>query len=141
MASYVRQRLAEIKANPELRQRPVKSLSRRERVAVAARWIAILGQRKRLWIVMLLMDGERTVTDLVSRVGGTQISLSQHLAVLAEQGIVESRAEGTWRYYSCKSEEAKTLITLLERLAENDRLPVSGGYGSAGQGRIASSSE
>ena len=72
---------------------------------------------------MLLMDGERTVTDLVSRVGGTQISLSQHLAVLAEQGIVESRAEGTWRYYSCKSEEAKTLIRLLERLAENDRLP------------------
>ena len=122
MASYVRQRLAEIKANPELRQR-LRSLSRRQRVAVAARWIAILGQRKRLWIVMLLMDGERTVTDLVSRVGGTQISLSQHLAVLAEQRIVESRAEGTWRYYSCKSEEAKTLIRLLERLAENDRLP------------------
>jgi len=72
---------------------------------------------------MLLMDGERTVTDLVSRVGGTQISLSQHLGVLAEQGIVESRAEGTWRYYSCKSQEAKTLIRLLDRLAENDKLP------------------
>lgn len=50
------------------------------------------------------------MTDLVSRVGGSQNTLSKHLGVLVEHGIVECRAEGTWHYYSCKSEDAKAVI-------------------------------
>jgi DNA-binding transcriptional ArsR family regulator len=69
------------------------------------------------------MEGERTVSDLLSLVGGSHHSLSQHLGLLAEQGIVTSRSQGTWRYYSCKSEEAKAVIRLLDDLAGNDRLP------------------
>ncbi|MER8632983.1 ArsR family transcriptional regulator [Mesorhizobium opportunistum] len=40
------------------------------------------------------MEGERTVTGLRSRVGVSRSSVSQHLAILVEHGIVESRTKG-----------------------------------------------
>ncbi|BCG87919.1 hypothetical protein MesoLj113c_40290 [Mesorhizobium sp. 113-3-9] len=123
MASYVRQRLAEIRADPALRWRPIKRPTLRKQAGVAARWVAVLAQDKRLLIVIHLVDQERTVTDLVSQVGVRQTTLSKHLSVLVEHGIVECRAEGTWHYYSCKSEDAKAVIRLLDDLARNDKLP------------------
>lgn len=123
MASYLKLRLAEIQANPDLRRLPSKPHTFRNQAAVAARLLDALGHDKRLLTVIHLMEGERTVTDLLSRVGGTQYSLSQHLALLVEQGIVESRAEGTWRYYSCKSEGAKAVIRLLDDLIGDGILP------------------
>ena len=123
MASYFRQRLAEIKADPALQLRPSKRVTLRQHAAVVAQLLAALGHEKRLLTVIHLIDGERTVTDLLSRVGGSQTSLSQHLGLLVENGIVESRTEGSWRYYSCKSEEAKVVIRVLDALAGNNQLP------------------
>ncbi|WP_245264965.1 MULTISPECIES: ArsR/SmtB family transcription factor [Mesorhizobium] len=123
MVSYVRQRLAEIQADPALRRRPAKPLSFQKQAVVVAKFLAALAHEKRLLTCIHLMDGERTVTDLLARVGGTQHSLSQHLGMLVEMGIVESRAEGRWRYYSCKSEAAKDVIRVLDLLARNNALP------------------
>ena len=127
MASYVRQRLTEIKANPALRKRPPKRVTFQKRLVLTAGLLAALGHNKRLLTVIHLMDGERTVTDLLSRVGGSQHSLSQHLALLIEYGILEARSEGTWRYYSCKSEEAKAVVRLLDVLARSNALPTEPG--------------
>ncbi|TPJ22577.1 metalloregulator ArsR/SmtB family transcription factor [Mesorhizobium sp. B2-8-3] len=123
MTSNVRQRLAEIEANPAPRQRPTKRLSFRKQVAVAARLIASFANDKRLLTLIHLMDGERTVSDLLSPVGCTKHSISLHLRKLVEHGVLECRDEGSWRYYSCKSEEAKAIIRLLDELARNNALP------------------
>jgi DNA-binding transcriptional ArsR family regulator len=69
------------------------------------------------------MDGERAVGDLALEMGLSNSAMCQHLSILLEQGIVECRAKGVWRYYSCKSEEAKAIIRLLDDLARNDKLP------------------
>ncbi|MCA0035517.1 ArsR/SmtB family transcription factor [Mesorhizobium sp. B263B2A] len=125
MGSYVRKRLEEIKADPALRRRPAKPLSFQKQAAMVAKFLAALGHETRLLTCIHLMDGERTVMDLLSRVGGSQHSLSQHLGILVEMGILESRAERTWRYYSCKSEDAKAVIRVLDVLARTNALPSS----------------
>ncbi|BAB52072.1 mll5668 [Mesorhizobium japonicum MAFF 303099] len=122
MASYLRQRLAEIQADLALR-RPAKRLTFREQVAIATRFLTALGNAKRLLATVHLIDGERTVSDLADLLDLSHSAMCQHLTLLVEQGIVECRAEGTWRYYSCKSEDAKAVIWLLDGLAENNMLP------------------
>nr|WP_281411404.1 metalloregulator ArsR/SmtB family transcription factor [Mesorhizobium sp. NZP2298] len=121
--SYVRKRLAEIKANPALRRRPATRLSVRNDAAYIARWLSTLGNDKRLLMLVHLIDGEKTVGELGRRIGISASATSQHLALLTGQGIVESRVDGPRRYYSCKSEAAKGVFRLLDDLAKTDRLP------------------
>jgi DNA-binding transcriptional ArsR family regulator len=46
-----------------------------------------------------LGDDEATVTELVDRVGMSQPTVSKHLGVLREVGVVSVRAAGKHRYY------------------------------------------
>lgn len=94
MAPCVRPRLVEIQANRALRRRPAKRVCSGKRLEAAARLLTVLGNGRRLLTVMHLMEGERTVTGLRSRVGVSRSSVSQHLAILVEHGIVESRTKG-----------------------------------------------
>nr|WP_245502027.1 ArsR family transcriptional regulator [Mesorhizobium erdmanii] len=60
---------------------------------------------------------------MAALIGLSPSASSQHLALLTEEGIVESRADGVRRYYSCKSEAAKAVVTLFDGLVKDDRLP------------------
>ncbi|MGX5830199.1 ArsR/SmtB family transcription factor [Mesorhizobium sp. 43Arga] len=123
MASYVKQRLTEIRSELALRPAPAERPSFRSQAAVAGRWLAVLGNSKRLLTVALLMDRERTVGDLAWQMDLSHSAMCQHLALLLDQGILECRAEGVRRYYACKSEEAKAVIRLLDDLARRGQLP------------------
>src|ERR1700758_4716718 len=50
-------------------------------------------------LLQLLASGERTVTQLASQFPVTRSAISQHLAVLAEVGLVAARKQGRQRYY------------------------------------------
>lgn len=60
---------------------------------IASRFRA-LSEPMRLRLVNLLMQGERTVGQLVEASGSGQANVSKHLAVLREAGMVASRKEG-----------------------------------------------
>lgn len=62
-----------------------------------------LSDYKRLIIIHFLRDGERSVGQLVTEMGLSQANVSQHLAILREQGIVAARRKGTSIYYSLSS--------------------------------------
>jgi ArsR family transcriptional regulator len=49
----------------------------------------------RLGLIDALRDGERSVSDLADAVGATPSLVSQHLAVLRNQGLVSTRRNGT----------------------------------------------
>jgi len=49
----------------------------------------------RLAIVEALSGGEHCVCEIQPLLGITQSNLSQHLAILREQGIVDARKDGT----------------------------------------------
>ena len=67
-------------------------------VLVAARFRA-LGDPSRLKIVNRMMNGERSVQELLEETGLTQTNLSRHLGILRQQGIVERRSEGNRALY------------------------------------------
>ncbi len=54
----------------------------------------------RLRLIYALMDGEKTVSELVKETGGLQANVSKHLRMLLEAGIVERRKQGLNSYYS-----------------------------------------
>lgn len=55
---------------------------------------------KRISLLRALMDGEKSVTQLMRVVGATQSNTSQHLAVMRKLGLIKSRRSGSNVYYS-----------------------------------------
>ena len=55
---------------------------------------------KRLYILELLKDGEKCACNILDTMDIGQSSLSYHMKILCESGIVDSRQEGKWTHYS-----------------------------------------
>ena len=70
----------------------------------------------RLRILHLLQNGECCVGDLVAAVELAQPSVSRHLAYLRNAGLVDSRKEGLWCYYSLTPATTPFHRSLLECL-------------------------
>ncbi|MEI7932364.1 MAG: metalloregulator ArsR/SmtB family transcription factor [Alphaproteobacteria bacterium] len=65
----------------------------------AAALLKALGNERRLMILCQLTEGERSVGALQPKSGLSQSALSQHLAVLREDGVVATRREGQTIFY------------------------------------------
>ena len=59
-----------------------------------------LGDPNRLKIIKLLTDGEQCACKLLEAFQITQPTLSHHMKILSETGLVSGRKEGKWTYYS-----------------------------------------
>jgi DNA-binding transcriptional ArsR family regulator len=84
--------------------------------ARASELMKLLGHPHRLMILCELNDGERSVGELSERIGIKQSPLSQHLARMRYEGVVESRREAQTVYYSLAGEEVAAIISLLYEL-------------------------
>jgi ArsR family transcriptional regulator len=83
--------------------------------AQAAKLLRALGNDRRLMILCRLTEGERSVGQLQPEVGLSQSALSQHLAVLRDEGIVATRREGQTVWYRIEDPAAmKVVATLAE---------------------------
>ena len=58
-----------------------------------------LGEPMRLALLHQLRGGERTVSDLVARLGAGQANVSKHLQLLHRHGFVARRKEGVTTWY------------------------------------------
>jgi len=58
-----------------------------------------MGNPFRLKILQALHEGEMSVTEILSRVGGSQANVSKHLNVLRGADLVKSRREGVSVFY------------------------------------------
>lgn len=87
----------------------------------------ILTNPKRLEIIHVLKEGEKTVTELVNILGISKANVSQHLSILKQRGILKARREGVNIFYSItnpKVIQACTLMreVLIEKLKEQKLL-------------------
>ncbi len=83
--------------------------------SAAAKLLRALGNERRLMILCQLADGERPVGELQPLVGLSQSALSQHLAVLREEGVVATRRDGQTIWYRIADPAAvKVVATLAE---------------------------
>ena len=81
----------------------------------AAKLLRALSNERRLMILCQLGDGELAVGQIQTRVGLSQSALSQHLAVLREQGVVATRRDGQTIFYRIADPAAvKVVATLAE---------------------------
>ena len=64
-----------------------------------------LGDKNRLRIVKMLTHGEKCACKLLDGLEITQPTLSHHVKILSECGLVNVRKEGKWSHYSlnCKT--------------------------------------
>ena len=81
----------------------------------AAKLLRALGNERRLMILCQLADGERSVGQIQPLVGLSQSALSQHLAVLRQEGVVATRRESQTVWYRIADPAAlKVVATLAE---------------------------
>jgi len=81
----------------------------------AAKLLRALSNERRLMILCQLTEGERSVGELLPLIGLTQSALSQHLAMLREEGIVATRRESQVIWYRIADPAAlKVMSTLAE---------------------------
>lgn len=75
-----------------------------------------LSNRNRLMILCLLVDGERSVGELVMALEVNGPTVSQHLTLLRKDGLVKTRRDGQTIWYSISSEPARKVIETLYRI-------------------------
>ncbi len=70
----------------------------------------------RLRILELLRGGEKCACILVDRLDIAQSSLSYHMKILCESGIVDSRQDGKWTHYKISEKGSSFALELLKTL-------------------------
>lgn len=85
-----------------------------------SRMFKALGDPVRLRLLSLITSADREVCvcDLTSAIGLTGPTISHHLKVLREAGLVVADRRGTWVHYSSRPEQLTRLAALLECPAE-----------------------
>ena len=71
----------------------------------------------RIMILQLLQGGEKCACKLLTEMNITQPTLSHHMKILCESGIVKGRKEGKWMHYSISRdgiEKAKKYLDSLK---------------------------
>ena len=85
----------------------------RAHASEAAQLLKALGNEKRLMILCLLAEGERSVGELNALLEISQSALSQHLAILRDERLVLTRREAQSVFYSLMPGAAFVLIHTL----------------------------
>lgn len=73
-----------------------------------------LSDENRLEILELLTDGEKCGCVLLEKLHIQQPTLSHHMKILYQAGLVEKYRSGKWTHYSLNSNTSKILHTLSE---------------------------
>jgi DNA-binding transcriptional ArsR family regulator len=85
----------------------------RAHASEASRLLKALANDHRLLILCMLVDGEHSVGEMNERLPLSQSALSQHLAKLREEGLVNTRREAQTVYYSLADGPVQKLIGTL----------------------------
>ena len=82
----------------------------------SAKVFIVFCDETRLKVLEILKNGEKCASALLKQVGVGQSTLSHHMKILVESGIVTVRKAGKWTYYSICESGRKNAIDLLRRL-------------------------
>ncbi len=94
---------------------PEAPVNMAERAAEAAAFLKTLAHEGRLMILCHLGTGEKSVGALEALLDMRQAAVSQMLARLRDEGLVQTRRDGKTIYYSLKNPNTEEIIALLYR--------------------------
>lgn len=78
-----------------------------------------LSDETRIEILDILSHGELCACNILEEFHITQPTLSYHMKILCESGLVESRKEGIWMKYSIKNDALLLLRNLFDEIETN----------------------
>jgi len=82
----------------------------------ACEFLKAMSHETRLRVLCILMEGEKSVSELEESLGIRQASVSQQLQRLRAERMVVTRRDGKAVYYSLASSEAREVISVLYKL-------------------------
>ena len=77
-----------------------------------------LGDSNRLQIVQMLSGGEKCGCKLLEAFDITQPTLSHHMKMLCECGLVNDRKEGKWHHYSLNKDVWNGLSAFINQVGK-----------------------
>lgn len=99
-----------------------------------ARVFKALSDERRLRILELLHQGEKCTCVLTEEIGMPQSSLSYHMKILCEAGLVAGREDGKWTHYQISRQGGEMAFAMLretlgvkDEAAAADKTYISGG--------------
>lgn len=91
-------------------------IDREQDIQQAAQAIKSMAHPLRLKILCLLGDQEVSVQDIVEHVGTSQSNISQHLAILRDEGVLATRKEANFVYYRINDPRTLKLVGLMREV-------------------------
>ena len=82
-----------------------------------------LGDENRIRILKMLYSGEKCACKLLEELNISQPTLSHHLKILCDVGIVTGRKEGKWTHYSICCDGVKHIRGLMKELLSAENIP------------------
>jgi len=82
----------------------------------SARVFKAFCDENRLMILEMLQSGEKCACVLLEKMQIAQSTLSHHMKILADSGIVSARKNGKWTYYSISAAGCEKAAKLLKKL-------------------------
>ena len=91
-------------------------------IAAQAKIFKALGHPSRLTMVVALQEGEKCVCELQQMVGFDMSTISTHLGVLKEAGVVSTEKIGTSVYYKLTLPCLETFLTCTGKIIESSAI-------------------
>jgi ArsR family transcriptional regulator len=91
-----------------------------QRYEARARIAKALAHPSRLMMLDLLGKAELSVTEITKAVGVDQSTVSKHLAILKDAGLIAGRKEGTTSFYRVSCGCLDGFFSCLEAMVESD---------------------
>ncbi len=73
-----------------------------------------MGDDTRIKILQYLLNGEKCACTIVPFIGKAQPTVSQHLKILVEAGILDVRRDGTKMLYKIKNDQAVRILEIMD---------------------------
>lgn len=83
---------------------------------VYASLMKALGDETRVEIFAMLSAGELCACEMLDKFEITQPTLSYHMKILSESGLVDSRRDGVWMKYSINQDALKTIKQFFQEI-------------------------
>lgn len=114
---YRRRRAIAVNHNPSI----FELIEKQEHIETAARALKAIAHPLRLKILCVLGEGEVCVQDIVEAVGTSQSNISQHLAILRDKGVLQTRKDANRVFYRVIDQRTLQLISLMREVFCSNR--------------------
>jgi ArsR family transcriptional regulator len=94
----------------------VDLIEKREQIETAARALKAISHPLRLKILCVVGDQEVCVQDIVEAAGTSQSNISQHLAILRDKGVLQTRKDANRVYYRVADQRTLQLIVMMREV-------------------------